>query len=195
MKMLRNLLAVVGVAALLLVAYEATRYGGAVATVRGFDPQAMSVYGELVHGLLESGNSAAATVWRVRVADGLTVEDVEETMRSVATELNIKNVGELALSERVSLMRGEPYRYVKVFMFCNALTAAQMLDYNDAYAAYLPCRVTLVEDKEGHLWLYTLNMDPMIYGGAPLPLPLKKEALRVKGVILAIMNRGAAGEF
>jgi len=195
MKMLRNVLALVGVAALVLAIYGATRYGGAIATLRGFDPQAMAVYSDMVQGLLESGNSAAATVWRVKVADGLTVDDVEETMRSVATELNIKNVGELALSKRVSLMKGEPYRYVKVFMFCNALTAAQMLDYNDAYAAYLPCRVTLVEDKEGHLWLYTLNMDPMIYGGSPLPLPLKKEALRVKSVILAIMNRGAAGEF
>ncbi len=194
MKAIRNLLALVGVAALVLVVYGATRYGGAIATLRGFDPQAMSVYSELVQGLLESGNSAAATVWRVKVAEGLTVEDVEETMRSVATELNIKNVGELALSERVSLMSGTPYRHVKVFMFCNALTAAQMLDYNDAYAAYLPCRITLVEDKEGQLWLYTLNMDPMIYGGKPLPLPLKREALRVKSVILAIMNRGAAGE-
>jgi len=195
MKMLRNLLALVGVAALVLVAYGATRYGGAVATLRSFDPQAMAVYSEMVHGLLESGNSAEATVWRVKVADGLSREDVEETMRSVATELNIKNVGELALSERISLMSGEPYRYVKIFLFCNALTAAQMLDFNDAYAAYLPCRVTLVEDQEGQLWLYTLNMDPMIYGGTPLPLPLKKEALRVKSVILAIMNRGAAGEF
>jgi len=195
MKVLRNLLALVGVAAVVLAAYGWTTYGGAIATVRGFDPQAMAVYSELVKGLLESGNSAAATVWRAKVADGLTVEDVEETMRSVATELNIKNVGELALSKRVSLMSGKPYRYVKVFMFCNALTAAQMLDYDDAYAAYLPCRITLVEDQEGQLWLYTLNMDPMIYGGTPLPLPLKKEALRVKSVILAIMNRGAAGEF
>ncbi len=195
MKAIRNLLALVGAAALVLVAYGATRYGSAITTLRGFDPQAMAVYGELVHGLLESGNSAEATVWRAKVADGLSREDVEETLRSVATELNIKNVGELALSKRISLMRGTPYRYVKVFMFCNALTAAQMLDFNDAYAAYLPCRITLVEDKEGQLWLYTLNMDPMIYGGKPLPLPLKKEALRVKSVILAILNRGAAGEF
>jgi hypothetical protein len=195
MQLLRNVLAVVGVVALVLVAYCGITYGGLIAKVRGFDPQALPVYGELAQGLLESGNSAAATVWRVKVEDGLTIEDVEETMRSVAIELNIKNVGELALSERVSLMRGEPYRYVKVFMFCNALTAAEMLDFNDAYAAYLPCRITLVEDQEGQLWLYTLNMDPMIYGGTPLPEALKKETLRVKSVILAIMNRGASGEF
>jgi uncharacterized protein (DUF302 family) len=80
-------------------------------------------------------------------------------------------------------------------MFCNALTASRMLDYNDAFSSYLPCRITLIEDKEGKLWLYTLNMDGMIYGGKPLPAELKKEAENVKEIILDIMNRGATGEF
>ena len=56
-------------------------------------------------------------------------------------------------------------------------------------------RVTLLEDKSGALWLYSLNMDMMIYGGEPLPPELKSEAMRVKEIILDIMNRGAAGEF
>jgi uncharacterized protein (DUF302 family) len=80
-------------------------------------------------------------------------------------------------------------------MFCNALTAAQMLDYSDAFSAYLPCRISLVEDKQGKLWLYSLNMDAMIYGGKPLPAALKEEAMGVKKIILEIMNRGAEGDF
>jgi uncharacterized protein (DUF302 family) len=70
-----------------------------------------------------------------------------------------------------------------------------MLDYNDAYSAYLPCRITLIEDHEGKLWLTTLNMDMMIHGGEPLPPELKEEAIKVKEYILDIMNRGATGEF
>ena len=70
-----------------------------------------------------------------------------------------------------------------------------MLDYSDAFSAYLPCRITLVEDTSGKLWLYTLNMDIMIHGGKTLPPELKEEALKVKEIILDIMNRGAAGEF
>ncbi len=80
-------------------------------------------------------------------------------------------------------------------MFCNALTAAKMVDYSDAFSAYLPCRVTLLEDKQGQLWVYSLNMDLMIFGGKPLPPALKKEALRVKMIITDIMKRGANGEF
>jgi uncharacterized protein (DUF302 family) len=75
------------------------------------------------------------------------------------------------------------------------MTAARMIDYSDAFSAYLPCRITLLEDTSGKLWLYTLNMDLMIHGGEELPPALKEEALKVKEIILDIMNRGAAGEF
>ena len=47
----------------------------------------------------------------------------------------------------------------------------------------------------GKVWLYTLNMDLMIYGGKTLPDELKMEAIKVKETILAIMHRGADGDF
>ena len=56
-------------------------------------------------------------------------------------------------------------------------------------------RITLVEDQQGKLWLFALNMDLMIYGGEPLPPVLKAEAIKVKEIILDIMRRGAEGEF
>jgi uncharacterized protein (DUF302 family) len=116
-------------------------------------------------------------------------------MKIAANAHNIKNVGELPLYKEVEAMTGAPYRHAQIFMFCNAATAAKMMDYNDAYSAYLPCRVALVEDKQGQAWLYSLNMDLMIYGGEPLPPELKEEAMNVKKIILDIMQKGAAGDF
>ena len=145
--------------------------------------------------LIETGNAAEATVWKVPVADGLSPEDVEDTMRFVANEHNIKNVGELPLSEQVKLMTGEEQRFLKIYMFCNPLTAANMFEYSVAFSAYLPCRISLIEDPDGKLWIYTLNMDMMIHGGMPLPEELKAEAIKVKQIMLDIMNRGAAGDF
>ena len=145
--------------------------------------------------VIDTGSGADATVWKRQVQEGLSPEEVEETMKFVANEHNIANVGELPLYKDVEAKTGVPYRFVKIYMFCNSLTAQQMLDYNDAFSAYLPCRITMVEDKEGRLWLYTLNMDLMIYGGKPLPTELKEEAIKVKEIILDIMERGAAGDF
>ena len=195
MSFLKNLLAIVGVATILLVAAASPRIYEVKSRLAEFDPKAMGVYLEMFGKILETGNAAEATVWKAPVKEGLSFEEVDETVLFVANEYNIKNVGELPLGKQVEAMRGKPYRIVKIYMFCNPLTAALMLDYNDAYGAYLPCRVTLVEDKKGRMALYTLNMDAMIYGGLPLPPELKAEALQVKTIMQDILRRGSTGEF
>jgi len=195
MGIIRNLLALIGLIAVALVIYGVVKIMPYKDNIRSFDPEAGRVFTELAFNVLKTGNAADATVWKVPVKEGLSAQDVESSMRSIASENNIKNVGELPLYKEVTAMSGKPYRFAKIFMFCNALTAAKMMDYDDAYSAYLPCRVSLIEDSEGKLWLYSLNMDMMIYGGQPLPPELKKEAMNVKRIILDIMNRGSQGDF
>lgn len=192
---LRNLFALVGFMAILVAIYAAVKMAPMLQTFDSFDDKAIDVYSEMMTLVLETGSAADAMVWKVPVSEDLTADDVEETMRFVANEHNIKNVGELPLSSQIEAMSGGSSRYLKIYMFCNALTAAQMLEYSDAYSAFLPCRISMVEDKEGKLWLYSLNMDAMIYGGKPLPPALKEEAEGVKEIILDIMNRGAEGDF
>ena len=200
-KLIWNLLALIGFAMVAGLVWLAITSGFGMQNVKDlqnlkdFDPMATQVYMDMTKILLETGNGAEATVWKRPVAEGLSAEDVEETMRFVANEHNFKNVGELPLSEQVAVMTGEDQRFWKIYMFCNPLTAAKMIDYSDAFAAYLPCRIALVEDKTGQLWLYTLNMDMMIHGGTELPPELFEEASEVKKIILDIMNRGAEGEF
>jgi uncharacterized protein (DUF302 family) len=200
-KLIWNLLALVGLVIVAGVIWILATQGYGLqnikdfANLRNFDPKAGSVYVDLTKNLLASGNAAEATVWKFPVAEDLSTDDVEEIMKFVANEHNIKNVGELPLSKEVAAMTGKDQRFWKIYMFCNPLTAAKMIDYSDAFSAYLPCRIALVEDKEGKLWLYTLNMDMMIHGGSELPDDIYEEANSVKETMLDIMKRGAAGEF
>ena len=163
--------------------------------IKSLDPKARDVYLNMFDKLLTTGNSVAATVWKVPVNSDLSVEDVIETMKFVANEKNISNVGELPLSKDIEAKLGNKFRYISIHLFCNSLIAAQMLEYDDAFSAYLPCRIALVEDNKGKLWLYSLNMDMMIYGGRPLPQDLLKQALNVRETIIEIMQRSAKGEF
>jgi uncharacterized protein (DUF302 family) len=200
-KLIWNLLALVGLVIVAGVIWILATQGYGLqnikdfANLRNFDPKAGSVYVDLTKNLLASGNAAEATVWKYPVAEDLSTDDVEEIMKFVANEHNIKNVGELPLSKEVAAMTGKDQRFWKIYMFCNPLTAAKMIDYSDAFSAYLPCRIALVEDKEGRLWLYTLNMDMMIHGGTELPADIYEEANSVKETMLDIMKRAAAGEF
>ncbi len=192
MRLLKNVLALIGLVAVLGGGFMYMRFSSAISQ---FDPKAMSVYRNMATRLLETGNPAEATVWKRQVKDGLSYEDVDQAIKTVAAEMNIKDVGALPLGDQVTAMQGKPWRKLKIYLYCNPLTAAKMIDYSDAFSAYLPCRVSLLEDKTGKLWLYSLDMDMMIHGGKPLPPELKAEAEKVKEIILAVLERGAKGEF
>lgn len=192
---IRNLLAIIGLVAIGGGTYMYASHGSSVSQFADFDPKAADTYKEMVDKLLKTGNPAEATVWKAKVAEGLSFEEVDQSIKSVAAELNIKDVGALPLGEQIEAMQGKPWRKLKIYLFCNPLTAAKMIDFSDAYSAYLPCRISLLEDKTGALWLYTLNMDMMIHGGKPLPAEVKDEAVGVKNIMLSILERGAKGDF
>lgn len=125
----------------------------------------------------------------------MSFDDVDQAIGSLAASANIRDVGALPLGDQVAAMDGKPWRKLKIYLYCNPLTAAHMIDYSEAFSAFLPCRVALLEDGSGKLWIYTLNMDLLIHGGKPLPAPLRDEALRVKTVMRSLLSDGAKGAF
>jgi uncharacterized protein (DUF302 family) len=192
MNFIRNFLAVVGLVFIIVAVVAGLQLKDRLS---GFDEGAADVYLGMMTKLLDSKNAADSMVWKVPVDEGLKPEDVEEVMMAVAAERNLAITGVFPLGEDIELKTEKPYRYIKLFTFCRSRTAAVMLDYSDAYSAYMPCRIALIEDKEGKYWLYSMDMDLMIYGGEPLPPDLKKQAVEIKECMLEIMQRGATGEF
>ena len=140
------------------------------------------------------GDIAVATTWERKVRPGVTVDQIEQSLASVSSEMNIRAVGELPLSKELEARTGKPQKLLKVYNYCNPFTARKMVDFSPHMAAYLPCRVTLVERDDG-LWLYTLNMDMMIKMGRKLPPDLKAEALQVREAIWMMLDKGSRGDF
>jgi uncharacterized protein (DUF302 family) len=143
---------------------------------------------------LDTHDITMASIVRDKVDPEMSIEDIEEAMAEVAIERNIKDVGQLPLSEQVELQLDKKQRFLKIYQYCKPTTAMVMVDHSDAFSAYLPCRIALIEDQKGEKWLYSLNMDMMIYGGAPLPPELLKLALEVKSTMTAIQKAGAGKE-
>lgn len=139
------------------------------------------------------GDIAVATTWERKVAKGVTPNDIEQILKQVATERNMKDVGTLPLSKELEARTGQKQKLLTVYSFCTPTTARRMVDFSPHMAAYLPCRVTVVEKEDG-LWLYTLNMDMMVKMGRKLPSPLKEEANVVRDTIWEMMERASKGE-
>ena len=195
MGFIKNILALIGLLAVIGIVYGYQKFGSDMEAIGHFDPKFKTTYMQMWDTLKKTGNTADATVWVVPLEEGVSPEDAEEAMKIVANDLNIMSVGEQPLSEQVALQTGEDQRFLKIFQYCDPATAMKMVEHSDAFAAYLPCRIAMVEGKDGLYRLYSLNMDLMIHGGAELPAELKEEALRIKETIQKIMSSGASGDF
>jgi len=195
MRFITGIFALIGVLTVALAIWKGADLYKYKTAFDSFDDQAFATYKGMADRLVDTGNAAAATVWSAKVAEGLSFEEVDESIKAVAIDRNIRGVGELPLGDQVSAMNGTPWRKLNIYLYCNPLTAAKMIEHDLAYAAYLPCRVSLVEDAQGQLWIYTLDMDMMIHGGKELPPELLAEALEVKSIMLDILERAAQGDF
>lgn len=144
--------------------------------------------------IASGGDIAAATTWERKVKDGVTVAEIEQAFESVAAEDNIKAVGELPLSKELEARTGEKQKFLKVYSYCSPATARAMVEFSPHMAAYLPCRVTVLEKEDG-LWIYTLNMDMMVRMGRKLPPELRESVQKVRDTIWKMLERGSRGEF
>lgn len=139
------------------------------------------------------GDIAEATMWEVKVDDGVTLEDVIDSINSVGIKHNLKNVGELPLSEELKA-RGIKSGVIHVMSFCNPETARKMVDFSPAMGGFLPCRVNIIEKKDG-LHIYSMNMDMAIKMGRKMPPELEKATMDVRNTIWEMLQNGKTGAF
>jgi uncharacterized protein (DUF302 family) len=168
---------------------------GTLATISkledGAGPEAMKLWDRWIEG---EGDIAIATTWERKVKPGVSAEDVAQILSLVATERNMREVGILPLSEEIAKRTGKKEKILTIFNYCSPMIARRMADFSPHMAAYMPCRITLLEKEDG-LWLYTLNMDMMVKMGRKLPSPLKEEAWSVRETMHQMMERASKGEF
>ncbi|MEN8207513.1 MAG: DUF302 domain-containing protein, partial [Pseudomonadota bacterium] len=91
MKSIRNILTVIGLLTIL---------GGGLLLIKvwpifsEFDPEFIPVYSKFVTTLLDSKDPGVSMMWSVQVEEGISIEDVKESLVSIATERNFLYTGE-----------------------------------------------------------------------------------------------------
>ena len=132
------------------------------------------------------------TVVKMAIVEDVSFNDAVSSMKLRANQHNMKLVAELPLSKQIQSM-GKKARRMEIYQFCDPLMAQNMVAANIHFAAYLPCRIALVEDEKGKGWLLMMNLDIMLQG-AKLSKALKQNATKVRDVLMDIMEAGANGD-
>ncbi len=133
------------------------------------------------------------TVSKLPLADDVSADDAIVALKSKAIELNMKFVAHQPLSKELKA-RGIKSGRLEIFQFCNPADAHKMVEFNPIFAAYMPCRIALVEDARGKIWLMMINLD-MLINNTALPPELKIIATRINKTLIQIMEAGASGDF
>lgn len=166
-----------------------------VRTIINTQPGAGAEAGRMWSSWVESdGDIAVATTWSRKVKAGVTIAEIEEAFTSVAVEDNLRFVGDLPISKELELRSGKREKFLKVYSYCDPAAAQQMVSFSPNMAAFLPCRIAVVEQEDG-LWIYTMNMDMLVKMGKRLPPDVEATLSRVRTTMLKMLDRGAAGEF
>ncbi len=138
-------------------------------------------------------SSITQTVAKMELGKGVSREDAITAMRSKAVELNMRLVGEQHVSKALE-KRGEKAPYLAIFQFCNLSDAKAIVSNNPLYAAYMPCRVAMVEDPQGKTWLMMLNLDILV-DNTLVPKEIVQTVIGVNQKMLEIMVAGISGDF
>lgn len=137
---------------------------------------------------------ADSLTWSVPVKSGVSAVSVVESLKNAAVSNNLLYLGESPFYKQVQAMTGERYRYVNFLSFGDPLLSKSLLDHSDRYAAFLPIRIAVVEDRDGKFWLYSLNLDLMLQSGEDLTSAAKKTALALHERVLKMINDAAIAE-
>lgn len=137
---------------------------------------------------------------KVPVAEDVTWDDAVEAMKLRANEVNFKFVGSSPLWKQIEAETEKPSAKVEMFRFCDARVARKILDEIPEFIVFLPCKIALLEDAEGKLWVMTLDWDVSWLDFAQNPnnhlaKELREDAARIRKNIQYIMEGAATGDF
>jgi hypothetical protein len=140
-------------------------------------------------------NYSQPKVVKYLVNNDISIEDIEEAMESAAIGEGIRSVGMLPLSEMVELQTGEKQRFLKIYQYVSPRDSIVLANYNPEFSALLPIRISLAEDKNGKMWLYSIDIDSIFRSDKVINPTVDRLLLELKRVINAIMIAGKAGDF
>jgi uncharacterized protein (DUF302 family) len=127
------------------------------------------------------------------VDEGITGKEVDESIKSMATNESILHVAMFPLSEQITNVTGKPYRHLSIHNICDAKTAGLIADVDDRFTVILPCKIAVVEGKDGRIRMFSMNPDVMAVLNLP-PGP-KEMAEAVAAKMDAIIAGAKEGSF
>lgn len=132
------------------------------------------------------------TVIQMQLEEGVSIAAAEAAMIGKAEEVGLKVLSQQRVSQFLE-KKGVDTPHLTIYQFCDPMDARTLILANPIFASYMPCRIAMVEDAQGKLWLTTLNLD-MLIDSELLPVDVVNTAVKVNQHMMDVMVAGATGK-
>ena len=136
---------------------------------------------------------------KYQAKSGLSFDDVVESMKLRANQLNLKLVGHSPMWKDIQAVLGDSTSpRMEVFHFCDIEAGREVMKLVPEAIVYLPCRIAVMEDDKKNIWVLTLDWDTAwldsINGSMGVTPQLAKMAADIRDKMDNVMRAGANGE-
>ena len=190
MKFIKSIFTFVGAIVVLAMIIGAVTVGPKVAKL---DSGALPAYMTMFDKVLTTGDPAKGMVRKIKmvIPEGMTKEEAIENAIDIMDE-----VGEeygLAMVDSKTMPRSNKV-YTHIRSYCSPSIADRFLNHSREFIAFMPCRIGIIEEPNGDIYLYTMGMELLISGGHTLSPELLKLANEVRTGMYTMMEKAASGE-
>jgi len=196
MNFIKGIFTIVGALVVLGLLFVGVKYGSSLGKMDG---KALGLYMDMADKVLTTGDPAKGMVIRRKliIEEDSTKEEAIQNAIEIMDE--IADAHGLAVVDKKTMPRKQLNKegkavYTHIRSYCSPSIADVFLNFSGEFVGFMPCRVGIVEDSNGDVWLYTMGLDLMIHGGHELPPKMLELANTVKDAMVDMITKGASGD-
>lgn len=193
-RMIKNILALIGALTLVIMLGAFAMFGSMIPKVKGLDSNALPAYMEMFENVLAYGDPARAMMKTWKVDEGISGDDVKESITALTEEYNMRLTGYVKMYTKEDAS-AEEVKEARIYSLCNLTTAKVFLNHSKWYGGFMPCRIMYIKYGNDDAYLISMDMTLAIHGGTPLPADMLEAALKVKEAMEMVPERASHGDF
>ena len=95
-------------------------------------------------------NDSNSAIYEVQVADGVSYQDVVDSLKSVSQGMNFVNPANFPIGEHMKLRGVDPQGIKEVHSFCNLSMGTEIILDHPEFLVFAPCRIALYEKPDAN---------------------------------------------
>ncbi|HIE90778.1 MAG: DUF302 domain-containing protein [Methylophilaceae bacterium] len=140
-----------------------------------------------------------SALYEVAVQDGVTYQDVVDSLKSISEGMNFVNPANFPIGEQMKLRGIDPQGVKEVRSFCNLSMGTEIILDHPEFLVFAPCRIAIYEkhDANNKLKLF-IGLDRPTYDLKSIKNPTERaqqSAQELEEALIQLMHRASEGDF